>query len=68
MNRVHAECRWREASSGSEDELAIARRGSGGDARLVEGYLNFLACGGCTDADGLAGEKNPVDAPGGVRV
>ena len=21
MNRVHAECRWREASSGSEDEL-----------------------------------------------
>jgi hypothetical protein len=54
--------------SGSEDELAIARRGSGGDARLVEGYLNFLACGGCTDADGLAGEARPVDAPGGVRV
>ena len=21
MNRVHAECKWREASSGSEDEL-----------------------------------------------
>ena len=55
-------------NSTSEDELAIVRRGSGGDARLVEGYLNFLACGGCTDADGLAGEPRPVDAPGGVRV